>query len=573
MTAKDVISLPDFAKSRICVMHCYLRKVIFQSKNKLTAVSMKNILIRFFLLASLVSMPTGCLTDSCDDDDYDISKLSNPEFDVYPKTTVVGDTVYCVVIKNGDAEDISWRIDEKPYNSNASIQSISGSQDAFFIPDVFGIYNVTAGYNKGASKLLRSDPFTISVLNLRAFAGDDITVMPDTTLLLDGSGSFGEQLSYFWNIISTPLGAIQQIINPTSVFATYHVDLPGDYFVQLKVTDIYQNSDYDTLKITATDVPTGDIWTTLTDYPGEGTHGIVAVSVGSFGYVGLGATTTNDIKKDFWKFDPAGNGGLGSWTQLSDFPANDTRDCAAFVLNNKIYVGLGGSSNPIETSRIFFVYDPLANSWDNGSVVPLFPGAPRQNASAFVLDGEAYVGLGYQNTWPGLLFDDMYKYSTAATEWDSLNSFPGGARFAAISFVLNNIPYIGYGAQILPMGYIDLWSYNKSDDTWTSVPPIQPLASSDFYYHSIGVATSTNGYLIGGAIQQTDNGKQVWAFNSSSWTRKTNSIAGLTYSAGFVINDKVYCGGGTKKWYRYDPSLDQSNSKPLLSSTNRKSGQ
>ena len=75
----------------------------------------------------------------------------------------------------------------------------------------------------------------------------------------------------------------------------------------------------------------------------------------------------------------------------------------------------------------------------------------------------------------------------------------------------------------------------------------------------MGAATSAKGYLVGGAYQSTDNGKQVWEFNpSKGWQRKTSAPEQfLNTNDAFSINNKIYCGGPNKHWYRYDPALDQ----------------
>lgn len=518
---------------------------------------MKNILIRLFLLSFCTIATTGFLFDCDEDSDYEDSS-AHINAVVYPEIVTIGDTVYCNIIAAKNAYGFGWRIDEKPVGSETIIQYVD-DEDAFFIPDAIGVYKITLVYSTDYKNFLNHGPFTVEVAYLRAYAGYDIGVDVGSNVALDGSGSFGNQLNYLWTVLIAPQNANIQIINPTSVFATYLVDIPGDYFIQLKVTDVNQISDYDTLKITATEGPTGDIWTQLTNYPGTGNTSFVAVGDNLFGYVGLGSFNLNQTSNDFWKFTPAGNGGLGSWMSLSPFPSDDTQDCLAFIIDGKIYVGLGSTTNPLPTSRKFFTYDISTDTWDDGQVVAEFPGEPRTGATAFVLDGYGYVGLGYKNSFPSQLFSDLYKFNPLTNTWQQLQDFPDGARFNAVSFVLENTAYIGYGVQNFSTGYIDFWSYDQASDDWTSITPIQPVDPRDVYYHSIGVTTSTNGYLIGGGLQAEDNGLQVWEFGSSSWIRKTNSIESLIYAFGFVINDKVYCGGGgNRKWYRYDPSLDQS---------------
>ena len=486
-------------------------------------------------------------------------KFSSPEAKVYPKIVQIGDTVYCEITEYGiGVHGRGWSFVQKPFNSNSQIQN-TGGNPAYFVADTLGIYIVRFGWIDEKDNEHKYKEFFVEVVNIRAFAGYDSTVAVGTVVNLDGSGSFGDQLTYLWTLIQSPPGANTQITNNTSVFASYLVDKPGDYLIQLKVTDVNQISDFDTVKITATSGSTGNPWTQITDYPGNGEIYCLAITEGSFGYVGLGTTDTyTDAFTDFWKFDPSGNGGSGSWIKLKDFPSDHTWDCTAFIINGKIYVGLGASTNPIPTSRKFYVYDPNTNTWDDGSMVPPFPGEPRIGTSSFVLSGEGYVGFGYKNEFPGFVYDDVYKYNPSSNSWDTLNTFPGGARYTQISFVLNGIAYMGYGTQVIfNSGYLDFWSYTP--DSWTSLSPLQPLNSSDYYRSSMGAATNANGYLIGGASQSTDNGKQVWEFNpSNGWQRKTSAPEQfLNTNDAFSINNKIYCCSSNKHWYRYDPVLDQ----------------
>jgi N-acetylneuraminic acid mutarotase len=489
--------------------------------------------------------------------DCDEYALDAPEAKpiVSPLVVNVGDTVKCGY---GRSRGIyhSWDL-EIPLNSQSFLDNPSAAS-TFFIPDIVGTYIVRfTSSGDGVSfrqTIDYADPITVTAVDaeIKAVAGPDQTVVLGDTVYLDGSASIGTQLSYFWLLVSTTVA----IDNPSAAITFFVPSEAKTYVAVLRVTDINGLVDRDTVRITVNSAATGDPWTPITDYPGIGNTYLTGISDGTFGYVGLGSTNLSDVTKDFWKFDPSGNSGSGSWSQLSNFPGDHTWDCVSFILNGKIYVGLGASTNPIPSSKKFYVYDTNSNSWDNGNTVEQFPGEPRIGASSFVLNGEAYVGFGYKNSFPAQLFDDLYKYNPSSNSWDTLNTFPGGARFTQISFVLNGITYMGYGVQTLSSPYKDFWSYIP--DNWTSIGALQPLSASDFFYSSIGVATSTKGYLIGGSVQSTDNGKQVWEFDpSTGWQRKTSAPDQFLYSNdGFVIGNKVFCGAGNKKWYRYDPSLE-----------------
>jgi parallel beta-helix repeat protein len=71
----------------------------------------------------------------------------------------------------------------------------------------------------------------------QAFVGDTVT--------LDASGSSdpdGDSLSYSWRFVSKPAGSSANLSDPTAISPTFQVDVPGDYRVQLVVTDQHGGS-------------------------------------------------------------------------------------------------------------------------------------------------------------------------------------------------------------------------------------------------------------------------------------------------------------------------------------------
>jgi len=73
-----------------------------------------------------------------------------------------------------------------------------------------------------------------------ASAGPDQSVHANTVVTLDGSGSSdpdGDPITYAWSFLSRPAGSSAAFSNPTIVNPTFVADQPGDYVIQLIVTD------------------------------------------------------------------------------------------------------------------------------------------------------------------------------------------------------------------------------------------------------------------------------------------------------------------------------------------------
>ncbi len=75
-----------------------------------------------------------------------------------------------------------------------------------------------------------------------ANAGPDQSIHVSGSVTLDGSGSSdpdGNPITYTWSFVSKPPGSIAAFSNPAIVNPTFTPDLPGDYVIQLVVTDSF----------------------------------------------------------------------------------------------------------------------------------------------------------------------------------------------------------------------------------------------------------------------------------------------------------------------------------------------
>ena len=91
-----------------------------------------------------------------------------------------------------------------------------------------------------------SHPFTIAISDIRprptAVAGPNQTAHVGQTVLLDGSGSFAPDtapanLKYAWSFASRPMGSAAVLAGADTATPSFVADAPGDFVVQLIVTD------------------------------------------------------------------------------------------------------------------------------------------------------------------------------------------------------------------------------------------------------------------------------------------------------------------------------------------------
>ncbi|MBU4263973.1 MAG: hypothetical protein KKC76_19125, partial [Proteobacteria bacterium] len=174
------------------------------------------------------------------------------------QSAYVGDTVTLDGSGSSDADGhaltFKWSFTSKPSESVAALSDPSAVNPTFLM-DKAGTYVAQLIVNDGT---MDSDPdsVTISTLNNTpvASAGMDQVVLAGRTVSLNGSGSSdvdGNPLTYQWTLISRPSGSASALSNPATVAPSLTTDLAGDYVVQLIVNDGTENSDPDTVKITA----------------------------------------------------------------------------------------------------------------------------------------------------------------------------------------------------------------------------------------------------------------------------------------------------------------------------------
>jgi N-acetylneuraminic acid mutarotase len=199
-----------------------------------------------------------------------------------------------------------------------------------------------------------------------------------------------------------------------------------------------------------TDVNT---WTRKANFPAEPRLGAISFGVNGYGYVGLGTY------KDFWQYDPVAD----SWTQKANYPGTSPTYAASFVIGNYAYIGAGMNGNNTPSgSTEFYQYDPSTDAWTQKTD---FPGGGRNSPAGFAIDGNGYLGTGYDLN--GHYLSDFWKYNPSTNTWSGIKDFGGGIRADASGFATAHQGYLGFGdggTHQLSNGYygspyFDFWQY------------------------------------------------------------------------------------------------------------------
>lgn len=169
-------------------------------------------------------------------------------------------------------------------------------------------------------------------------------------------------------------------------------------------------------------------------------------------YTGIGETDQGYHTNQFWEYEPITN----QWTRKADFPGIKRRNAISFGLGNKGYVGTGldSSLNGLQLQD-WWQYDPVTNTWTRKAD---YPAGLRHFVTGFVLNNKIYAGMG---TAPISVYPkDWWEYDGNTDQWTRKKDFPGKMIWGAYGFSIGNKGYV------MAAGY-ECWEYNPSSDNWT----------------------------------------------------------------------------------------------------------
>lgn len=143
------------------------------------------------------------------------------------------------------------------------------------------------------------------------------------------------------------------------------------------------------------------------------------------------------------------------WIEKSTIPGEMPDYGVGFSIGDKGYVGLAARG-----TNTFYRFEPAMNRWED---IPPFPGAGRDRATSFVIDGKAYVGGGGRHPFR----KDFWRFDPAANAWTRVADFPFGIS-GAVAVSLNGIGYVL--AHNEAEGLNKLYSYDPSANAWKLLP-------------------------------------------------------------------------------------------------------
>lgn len=237
------------------------------------------------------------------------------------------------------------------------------------------------------------------------------------------------------------------------------------------------------------------------------------------------------------------------WGRLNDFTGASRRNFTTFVINGKGYICCGRfATSPFNYTKELWEYDPTSDKWTRKAD---FPGVRREYASAFVINGKAYVGIGYGDT--GAL-QDFYEYDPTTNTWAAKANFGGGQRQQASSFNIGSLGYISGGKDASFLYQFDTWEYNPTTNIWTAKANLPTTTS----FTTIGFAFGGFGFV--GIYNSTTDITNFYKYNpaSNSWAFATAyPQAGYPFFSA-VTPTKVYLGLGYEAsnpaiyWHEYN---------------------
>ena len=172
---------------------------------------------------------------------------------------------------DGDSLTYLWSLTSVPDGSTAALNNPNAVAPTF-VADLSGSYVAQLIVSDGTAVSV-ADTVSVMTENVApvARAGADQTGHIGQVVALNGSGSSdvdGDPLTYRWSFTVRPDGSTAPLTGTTSVAASFTPDLPGEYVVQLVVSDGVLTSTPDTSTINTTNsVPVANAGTDQNDVP------------------------------------------------------------------------------------------------------------------------------------------------------------------------------------------------------------------------------------------------------------------------------------------------------------------
>ena len=228
---------------------------------------------------------------------------------------------------------------------------------------------------------------------------------------------------------------------------------------------------------------------------------------------------------------------VDTWVLKDSIKGPSKYGCVAFELNGDGWLGLGYDNS--DYKRSFYSYDPGENDWDreeslggvNGS------GLGRNLAVGFEAGGKAYVGTGQG---AASFYGDFWEFDPTTQQWTIMTNVGVTSRRAAVAFSIDDIGYVGTGYDA--NGYKkDFWKYDPSNNTWTQVANYGGTARQK----AVAVSMGGKGYVGLGDDGVLKDDFWVYTPSTNSWSPISNFAGGARSGAcGFAVGASIYVGTG-----------------------------
>lgn len=250
------------------------------------------------------------------------------------------------------------------------------------------------------------------------------------------------------------------------------------------------------------------------------------------------------------------------WSSANDvaaFPGANRGDAVSFVLNGEAYVGLGWNS--ITYFQDFYKFDPESNTWSEQGDIPDFPGGPRIGAVAFVIDDIVYVGSGASSL---AYKEDFYAYYPTTNTWSSVGAiadFPTQGRRRSVAFTIDGKGYVGTGFNF--GGHKkDFYQYDPVTNMWSSSGVIPDLPGPG-RFAAVSFVLKNEAYV--GSGYGTDYLSDFYKYdtNTNMWSAIGDVPdlpgAGRSWAVSFILDEEAVVGTGyyfgqISDFYRYNPN-------------------
>ena len=168
----------------------------------------------------------------------------------------VGDTVQFDGSNSSDADGdeltYNWSLVERPLESTAALGAPTSAAPSLTM-DAPGEYLISLTVNDGQLDSVPDYTRSSTINSVPvADAGPDQAVPLMTTVQLDGSASNdldGDLLQFRWSVLAAPEGSQTQFNDAAAVQPSLLLDVPGDYLIQLIVSDGVADSAPDTVSL------------------------------------------------------------------------------------------------------------------------------------------------------------------------------------------------------------------------------------------------------------------------------------------------------------------------------------